>query len=228
MKIKKKYIYTFITLTLILTAIIIGLTLASFSSMDVVTNNFKVGEILTEIIEKDKNDNEYEEEQETTGDKEIIKKVCVKNPSKTNSLVRVSITTRWVDPKDETRVLPIKDVDIILNLDDGIDNNTNANWYKGNDGYYYYKRILKGIGDTEGKDITEILLKSVKFNKGISDFYNNMEFKVDVKAEAVETTRKENSDGSLVYNYNYMWGNIKDQNLLEMLNGLVDKEYSTN
>lgn len=228
MKIKKKYIYTIITLTLILTSIIIGLTLASFSSKDVVTNNFKAGEILTEIIEKDENDNDYEDEKEITKDKEIIKKVYVKNPSKTESLVRVSITTRWVDPKDDTRVLSIKDEDITLNFDDGIDNNTNANWYKGNDGYYYYKRILKGIGDTEGKDITEVLLKSVKFNMGISDFYNNMEFKVDVKAEAVEATRKENSDGSLVYNYNYMWSNIKDQNLLDMLNGLVDGEYSDN
>lgn len=221
MKEKKKYIYIFITLSLIITLIVSGLTLASFTSKDVVTNNFKAGEIITKIIEKDENDNEYKDDKETTSDKAIIKKVYVKNPSKTDSLVRVSITTRWIDPEDDTKVLPIKDEDITLNFDNGIDDNTNANWYKGKDGYYYYKKILKGSGNTEGKDITEVLLKSVKFNKEISELYNNMEFKVDIKAEAVEVTRIENSDGSIVYKYGYMWSNIEEQEVLDLLNDLI-------
>lgn len=221
MKEKKKYIYIFITLSLIITLIVSGLTLASFTSKDVVTNNFKAGEIITKIIEKDENDNEYKDDKETTSDKAIIKKVYVKNPSKTDSLVRVSITTRWIDPEDDTKVLPIKDEDITLNFDNGIDDNTNANWYKGKDGYYYYKKILKGGGNTEGKDITEVLLKSVKFNKEISELYNNMEFKVDIKAEAVEVTRIENSDGSIVYKYGYMWSNIEEQEVLDLLNDLI-------
>lgn len=223
---KKKRIYIIITLTLIfITIVAIGLTLATFNSKDIATNKLKVGEILTEIIEKDKDDNNFEEERKTTGDEEIIKKVYVQNPSKTDSLVRVSITTRWVDPQNASRVLKIKAEDITLKFDDGIENNTNENWYKGDDGYYYYKKVLKGNGDTDGKDRTELLLKSVKFNNGISDFYNDMEFKVDVKAEAVETTRVKNNDNSFSYKYNYMWSNIKDQNIHQLLKSLVDSQY---
>lgn len=223
---KKKRIYIIITLTLIfITIVAIGLTLATFNSKDIATNKLKVGEILTEIIEKDKDDNNFEEERKTTGDEEIIKKVYVQNPSKTDSLVRVSITTRWVDPQNASRVLKIKAEDITLKFDDGIENNNNENWYKGDDGYYYYKKVLKGNGDTEGKDRTELLLKAVKFNNGISDFYYNMEFKVDVKAEAVETTRVKNNDNSFSYKYNYMWSNIKDQNIHQLLKSLVDSQY---
>jgi len=227
MKNKKKYIYSIITLTLISIGIFIGLTSASFSSKDVVTNKLQVGEILTQIIEKDENKDDYKDKNVTTKNEEIIKEVYVKNPSRTDSLVRVSISTRWVDPNNAARVLPIKDGDVALNIEEGIDNNINSNlnWYKGNDGYYYYKKILKGSGDIDGKDITDILLKSVKFNGDISSYYSDMEFKVDVKVEAVETTRIKNNDGSLEYKYNYMWSNIKDSNLHVLLKALVDSQY---
>lgn len=225
MKNKKVYIITIITLTLIMTSLAIGMTLSSFSSKDITTNKLNIGEIQTAIIERDENGIEFKDEKEVTGGEQITKKVYVQNPSKTNSLVRVSITTRWVDPTDDSRVLPINDEDILLEFDSGINENVNANWYKGDDGYYYYKKILRGSGDADGRDTTELLLKSVKFKQEISDFYKDMVFKVDVKAESIETTRIQNSEGITVYKYNYMWTNIKDQNLHDLLRALVDSEY---
>lgn len=225
MKVKNKYIFTIITFTLVVTGVVFGLTLSAFTSKDVVTNKFMAGEILTQIIEKDQDDNEFDKDMEIDQGQEIVKKVYIKNPSKVDSLVRVSITTRWVDPNDDNKVLPINYGDVQLNFDDGIETNSNLNWYKGNDGYYYYKKVLKGCDNIEGKDITEILLKSVKFNKTIDNFYKNMKFKVDVKAEAVEPTRVENSDGTFSYNYSHMWGNINQQEIHQLLKGLVDSKY---
>jgi predicted ribosomally synthesized peptide with SipW-like signal peptide len=225
MKVKNKYIFTIITFTLVVTGVVLGLTLSAFTSKDVVTNKFMAGEILTQIIEKDQDDNEFDKDMEIDQGQEIVKKVYIKNPSKVDSLVRVSITTRWVDPNDDSKVLPINYGDVQLNFDDGIETNSNLNWYKGNDGYYYYKKVLKGCDNIEGKDITEILLKSVKFSQTIDNFYNNMKFKVDVKAEAVEPTRVENSDGTFTYNYSHMWGNINQQEIHQLLKGLVDSKY---
>lgn len=225
MKVKNKYIFTIITFTLVVSGVVIGLTLSAFTSKDIVTNNFMAGEILTQIIEKDQDDNEFDKDMEIDQGQEIVKKVYIKNPSKVDSLVRVSITTRWVDPNDDSKVLPINYGDVQLIFDDGIEANSNLNWYKGNDGYYYYKKLLKGCDNIEGKDITEILLKSVKFNQTIDNSYRNMEFKVDVKAEAVEPTRVNNNDGTFTYNYSHMWGNINQQEIHQLLKGLVDSKY---
>ena len=86
-------------------------------------NNFLVGSIKTEINENF---------DPVTGYKEV----WTENPIDTDSLVRVSINVRLFDPNNPQEVKAIDMEKIKLNFMD----NYSDYWYKGNDGYYYYKK----------------------------------------------------------------------------------------
>lgn len=76
------------------------------------------------------------------------------------------------------------------------------NWCYSDDGYYYYKKEL------EGNATTEMLLEKVIFSSDIdkNSIYEGMEYRVEVKAEAVQSNKYINENGEEVYPYKEVWG----------------------
>jgi len=155
-----------------------------FRDFDSKTNNFGVSNIDVEIDEKfdpttDWNGSNHE------------KVVKVQNNSTGPALIRISIQKRWVDEKGNPWA---GDTDLIkLNFSEHEGNF----WVDGNDGYFYYKKILAE------KEVTQAILDSVELNKipdALKERYKGKKVIVDVKTEAVQAT----IDG-----YNAAWKNLK-------------------
>ncbi|MDD5794389.1 hypothetical protein ACTNDG_09195 [Clostridium sp. HCP1S3_B4] len=212
MKKKNKVTAIIISLILITAAIALGVTLASFSSKDSVKNNFLVGSIKTEINENF---------DPVTGYKEV----WTENPIDTDSLVRVSINVRLFDPNNPQEVKAIDMEKIKLNFMD----NYSDYWYKGNDGYYYYKKVLKGTKEgAYEKSRTESLLKSVEISRDYKETIKDMEIKIDVKSEAVQATKivfQDEHGMKTKYAFEDNWIKINDNVLQNILKEAVDKNY---
>ena len=140
------------------------LTLASFTSSDKVINKAEVGYIDTSIIEKDENDETYDENKQVEEGDTITKKVYIKNNTKNDALIRTSITARWVNPANPTDVYQINDSDIKFIFDDDF----SENWVQGSDGYYYYKYILK-TGESSPSLFTKVTINEIPAEE-IKDF----------------------------------------------------------
>ncbi|SCJ39925.1 alternate signal-mediated exported protein%2C CPF_0494 family [uncultured Clostridium sp.] len=192
--------------TIILVASILNSSYAFFIDKDKVVNKFQTGKIDVDI---------KEEFDPSIGKKEV----WIENPSATDSLVRVSISGRWIDPNNEYTVIPEGNNLVELKFAE----NYNENWYYcQEDGYYYYKDVLKG------KVATEILLEKVIFNdEEISKdkIYEGKEYKVEIKAEAVQATKhkdydNENNSGD-IYVFSKVWNNLTEE-VTNMLKTLID------
>lgn len=192
--------------TIILVASILNSSYAFFIDKDKVVNKFQTGKIDVDI---------KEEFDPSIGKKEV----WIENPSATDSLVRVSISGRWIDPNNEYTVIPEGNNLVKLKFAE----NYNENWYYcQEDGYYYYKDVLKG------KVATEILLEKVIFNdEEISKdkIYEGKEYKVEIKAEAVQATKhkdydNENNSGD-IYVFSKVWNNLTEE-VTNMLKTLID------
>lgn len=205
--IRKKAVIGFASLLLI-GVFICGAVIAFYISRDTVINNFNTGDIQTKIEEK-------------FDPKKGEKEVWIKNPIDIDSLVRVSITLRMVDLNNPNNIIPVDLDKVELVFFEDYKNN----WYKGNDGYYYYKTVLKG------NEKTESLLKEIKILETYDKENLGMEVSIDIKAEAVQSTRYEitNELGSkeIRYVFNENWTEIpKDKELQEILKGAVDLRYN--
>lgn len=192
--------------TIILVASILNSSYAFFIDKDKVVNKFQTDKIDVDI---------KEEFDPSIGKKEV----WIENPSATDSLVRVSISGRWIDPNNEYTVIPEGNNLVELKFAE----NYNENWYYcQEDGYYYYKDVLKG------KVATEILLEKVIFNdEEISKdkIYEGKEYKVEIKAEAVQATKhkdydNENNSGD-IYVFSKVWNNLTEE-VTNMLKTLID------
>lgn len=167
-----------------------------FTDSDSLTNNFGVANIDVEI------DEDFKPPTDWNG-KPHDKIVRVQNNSTGPALIRISIQKRWVDSNGNPWA---GDANFIkLNFL----NNENKLWVDGEDGYFYYNKILAE------KEVTEAILDSVelKIPDEIKDRYKNKKVIVDVKTEAVQATE----DG-----YNAVWKNLND-NIKTILNELCNK-----
>lgn len=195
---KKKIIALVISIISIF-VLIIGVSLANFTSADSVTNVFNTGDIKAEPYEPDFNPpNNWD------GSK-YPKKVQVKNTGNSACFVRVSVTPRWIDENGNVWAGDVSNSVVSLefsNLTVAPDNSIweEDKWVKGNDGFYYYTSILP-IGE-----LTSQLLDKVgaTINSTTVDYpedYSGKILKVDVKVEAVQTTANA---------YLTTWNNIPD------------------
>lgn len=126
------------------------------------------------------------------------KNVWIVNPSESPALIRVSISGRWVNPNDLNEVLPVDDSLVTLVF---AENFQDYWYYCEEDGYYYYKKVL------EGKATTEMLLESVTFSSDTegNSIYEGMEYRVEVKTEAVQANKYIDENGEEVYPYKEVW-----------------------
>jgi len=227
--IKIKKLLLIISASVIVSVGVIKTTLSAFTSNDEIVNKFEIGDVNIEneeIFKPDKPNN----------DGSIDKIVSVKNvTTKTPVLVRVNITPRWVEIKDEEgKEIEIpwsgdaSDKVVTLNFDNIIPYSKDferGKWIDGKDGYYYYTSILLAEDNPETKDIkeneTSTILKSVKINLKDDEGNNLVEnpedyegktLIVDVNSEAVQPTEQAYLDA---------WGENLGDDIKTMLNGLL-------
>lgn len=168
-----------------------------FTESDSVTNNFGVANIDVEIEE------EFNQPTDWNGSSHE-KLVKVQNNSTGPALIRISIQKRWVDDKENPWAGDVNFIKLNFSKHEG------NLWVNGEDGYFYYNKILpKG-------EVTEAILDSVelKIPEELKERYIGKKVIVDVKTEAVQAT---------VDGYNATWKNLNDS-IKTMLNKLCNKE----
>ena len=176
-------------ITLMLGVILIlgaaAISLALFTSKESKNNEFKVGNIKIGI-EENFNENSNEVNNLTT--KPVQKEVWIKNTGQNYALVRVIINPQWdeVKNKDGDIISPITSASNEVQLN--FSNNEGNYWIKGNDGYYYYNKVLKP------GEITSNLLESVQLKGNIEENekkkYENRKLTVNVSSEAIQIMKK--------------------------------------
>ncbi|OPF50649.1 hypothetical protein BH721_07685 [Clostridium baratii] len=167
-----------------------------FRDFDSKTNNFGVANIDVEIDEDFKPPNDWD----GSSNEKLVK---VQNNSTGPALIRVSIQKRWVDGNEN----PWAGDSNFIKLN--FSNDENKLWVDGEDGYFYYNKILpKG-------EVTEAILDSVelKIPEELKERYKGKKVIVDVKTEAVQAT----IDG-----YNAVWKNLNND-IKTMLDKLCNK-----
>ena len=204
-----------------LVVVIVQRSLAYFTSESIAINKFLAGS--TDI--------EVEEEfipPETWYGSVVGKKVQITNNTDTKSLVRVSITPRWItiienEDGSQSEAPFSGDVSsntITLDFTEELTNTiTEGKWFKGSDDYYYYMDVL------DGQASTSVLLEKVSIKEGIilPDEYRGKNLYVDVKAETVQATNHDvDNDGINDYQFKEVWLGI-DKNVSEKLQSILDK-----
>lgn len=178
----KKKVLLILGIVLVLAAT--ATSLAYFTSKETKKNEFTVGSVQTKIIEKD-----FKQNSELSSNKQVVpKSVNVANAGENPVLVRVIINPQWDEEKDKDGkvIKPITSASnqVKLNFSSNID----GNWIKGNDGYYYYNKVLEP-GETTGT-----LLESVQLKDNLSDDekneYKDRNLTVNVSSEAIQAVKK--------------------------------------
>lgn len=174
-------------------------SLAYFTSKETTPNNFTTGSVRTEVYE-----GKFQQNSELPSNNNPVDK-CVKviNTGENPVLVRVIINPQWDEEKDKDGkvIKPITSASnqVKLNFSDSvIDNWTNGsengNWIKGNDGYYYYNKVLEPKNKDTEKSVTKELLKSVSLKENIpndeKEEYQNRNLTVNVSSEAIQVNEK--------------------------------------
>ena len=194
----KKKIIALSSIAICALLIVIGITSAYFTSQDSVINVINTGSI-NAVPDEDLSES---------------KSVWVKNERKNDCLVRVSITPRLVDLDGNPWAGDVNKITLNFNKKNLIDPPTSSGWgpkkwIQGNDKYYYYTSILPVTEST-----TE-LLSSVDIPKEYKDEDLEMDVKIDVKVEAVQTTQSA---------YTTVWDmNLAGENISNLLSSITPK-----
>ncbi len=149
---------------LLIALLVVGGTMAWFSDKEEATNEFTAGTVEIEVKEH----GFVDLGNINPGDDET-KNVSIKSKGSKQTYVRVALIPQW----DSNNL----SIDVVtLNTD-------TTNWIY-QDGWYYYKKILK-----EGEE-SNLLLTSVKFHENMGDEYQDATFTVKVRAEAVQASHE--------------------------------------
>ncbi|MEG1987491.1 MAG: hypothetical protein RR047_03400, partial [Bacilli bacterium] len=143
MKNKKILLLSIVGCVFVLTSIF-NETLSFFKDEKFIVNKLSYGEIDVDIEE------DFDKNPDVNFDgSKVKKKIWIENDTNNSALVRVSISTRWINTKDEEEVIEDEENLVSLNFKEEFNSNGESdNWYKSNDGYYYYKNILEANGTT--------------------------------------------------------------------------------
>lgn len=174
---KTPLIFTLILITLS----IAGVTYALFSSRESFENNFTVGKpdvVLEEIFPDDK----------ITPDKEIEKKVSVRNKGTAPMVVRLNVAETWIKTlEDNTTIILNNQVNTENVMTKKWSTNFSENWIE-KDGYYYYKKVLNA---EEKVDVFESITFPSKYatdDYGYND--SNVEYNLDFYIESVQASKE--------------------------------------
>lgn len=166
-------------------AVLVGGTLAWFTSTDTVTNKFKTGGNGTgqskgvEIWENFASDKALEVLPGTIIDKEVQ----AQNTATYNSLIRVKLTPTIISGSTTADVSNIRLIfsENVIKRDKSTEGNTNGKWLEGAGGYYYY------LGKVAPDGYTTMLLKDVQLDPSVEDEFKGVDFDVVVDAESIQS-----------------------------------------
>lgn len=188
----------------ILIAVISVSTFAWFQSTDAKENKFKTDfKYEVELVD------EFKTPEKLEFNKTYKKKVSVKNTGDIPAFARILVFPE-LTLGDE--VLPIDDV---VKIDYNI--SKNSNWIYGEDGYYYYTKVINPKSESEilFDEVSLSVLKEKEFNAQ----YRDAAFNIDVKLEAVDFRKDE---------YRFSWWKDRDkapsEPKLKQVDDLLQKE----
>lgn len=197
MRKKKMAIITATALTAI--AICVGSTFAWFTARDDVMNKFTTGK----AIDPDNPNNinygvkieenwKPEDGTDIVPGVEVNKVVKARNKASYKSFIRLKFEPKFTSCKEgvELSSLDTKNLELkMINLTTK-EELKNEEWVLGDDGYYYFLKIV------DPEEDTKYLLDSVTLNKSVKKHYGNASFDVDVHAESVQA-----SNGAAAYEW---------------------------
>ncbi len=150
---------------------VVGGTLAWFTSEAEVTNTFKAGTVEIEVLEKGETEGITNWNPGDTTDYDV----SVKSLGSKQTYVRVKLEPVWYNGDEEAEVNE-NNVELIFGED------LNENWVL-DDGWYYYKKIL------EQNQETSLLLDAVKLDgPNTGNEYQGLTLKIKVEAQAVQAS----------------------------------------
>ena len=133
MKLKK--ILTLMCCAVLLVCISVGATVAYLTSQDTVTNTFTVGNVSIVLNEPNWDQTGAAEAFDVYPGEALAKDPTVTNDGKNPCFVRISVTNL------DQFAAEFNGAQIIYRTD-YVDNALGTNWVKGNDGYFYYSKVL--------------------------------------------------------------------------------------
>lgn len=150
-----------------------GMTYASWQSQGETVNKISMASVKGQIVE------EYDQNQVVYPNATVDKIVQVKNTGTVDAVPRVKIEKAWGDSRDENGKLLINPDLSTENIE--ITYNTEKWTYDSNDGYFYYKEVLKP------GDITDSLFDSFTVNGEITGGeYKNKQADIIVNMELIQ------------------------------------------
>ena len=159
----KKFLALVICLNLVIMLAVGGTLAYIFTSTDPVVNTFQP---VTPGIEV-----------EEPGWNKIVKQdVTIKNTGQVESYIRVKVVVTWKNGTDIYPVDPVEDKDYSLEYD-------SADWEKGTDGFWYYKKAVLP------EDSTSVLIKSATWLKACVD--TNYKLSIEILSQAIQSTPDE-------------------------------------
>lgn len=166
---KKKILALCLVIALAAIAVIGG-TLAYFTDTKDATNTFTVGNVKIELTEPNWEGNGSKDAPEVYPGEALAKDPTVTNDGANPCFVRVKVT--GLDC--------LGNAGMITYRTDYVDNKLGDNWVNGEDGYFYYTKVL-AVGET-----TDALFDQIVIPTGLTNGDPTTEFNVVVTAEAVQ------------------------------------------
>lgn len=125
-KLKKKQLSLVVSILLVLTAVIGGTLAYLVTHTDSVNNSFTPAEVTCHVQESFNGNSKSNVKIQNTGD--------------TDAYIRAAIIVTWQDNDGNIAAQPVKDTDysITLKYKGNGGSNSDSNWLRGDDGYYYY------------------------------------------------------------------------------------------
>lgn len=141
---------------------------AAMTAKEEKVNTFQIGNVETDIVEA------FTPEQGIEPNKSAKKEVRIKNVGSNPQFVRVMVHPT-IEHADGT-IMP-STIGKVVHLD------ISSDWQAGGDGYYYYKDKLAADAETPE------LFKTVTLDSGLAAEYKDATFELQLKVEAVGTTK---------------------------------------
>lgn len=141
---------------------------AAMTAKEEKTNTFQIGNLETDIMEA------FTPEKGIELNKPVQKEVKIKNVGSNPQFVRVMVHPT-IEHADGT-IMP-STIGKVIHLD------ISSDWQAGGDGYYYYKDKLAAGAETPE------LFNTVKLDSGLSADYKDAFLEIQLKVEAVGTTK---------------------------------------
>ncbi|WP_265460059.1 hypothetical protein [Enterococcus sp. HY326] len=180
MKIKKKWLVSFLLGMILITSIAAAVIYAATQKNDSVHNKLSVPTIKGEIVET------FTPNEPIAVGGTQTKDIIIENTGSTGFLVRVMVFPEIEHPSIDDGRLPAsigKEVLITVG----------TNWQYGEDGYYYY------LGEVSALGTTTSLFNNISLADNLGTEYNGADFAIQVKSETVTAAN---------YQYRKAWFNL--------------------